>query len=161
MGRELLFRYKNKNSREWKALILGEGMPPNTANIDAATVGLFTGLYDSTKWKQLNDTEQSRWLEKYTVAEWKGRPIFNGDIIKTLSGLLGAVEYGEYWDDELEYTGCGFFWHGKDNSGDQFYMGLSNEWSGHEVVGNVVDNPNLIMKESKNDTLCTVERKLQ
>lgn len=41
----------------------------------------FTGLYDATKWEELTDAEQEQWLKHHSKDDWKGKPIFEGDII--------------------------------------------------------------------------------
>ena len=47
------------------------------------TVEQFTGIYDSTTWEELTNQERSDWLwEGNTLNEWKGKMIFEGDIVK-------------------------------------------------------------------------------
>lgn len=47
------------------------------------TVEQFTGIYDSTTWEELTNQERSDWLwEGNTLNEWKGKMVFEGDIVK-------------------------------------------------------------------------------
>jgi len=47
------------------------------------TVERFTGIHDSTTWEELTNQERSDWLwEGNTLNEWKGKMIFEGDIVK-------------------------------------------------------------------------------
>ena len=47
------------------------------------TVGQFTGLYDNTKWADMSENEREQWTLKGNMpSEWKGREIFEGDIVK-------------------------------------------------------------------------------
>ena len=47
------------------------------------TVGQFTGLHDATKWEDLTDAERDEWIKSgHTKEDWKGRRIFEGDIIE-------------------------------------------------------------------------------
>lgn len=46
--------------------------------VDPSTKGQFTGLYDATAWNELSPEEQ----KIYKQSTWKGRMIFEGDIIE-------------------------------------------------------------------------------
>lgn len=46
--------------------------------VDPATKGQFTGLYDATTWEELTPDEQKFYKKK----DWKGRMIFEGDILE-------------------------------------------------------------------------------
>lgn len=42
----------------------------------------FTGLYDSTTWEQLTESEREDWTRSGNMpSKWKGKPIYEGDII--------------------------------------------------------------------------------
>lgn len=46
----------------------------------------FTGLQDSTTWEELTEDEKSKWTREGNMSsEWKGKPIYEGDILKWLS----------------------------------------------------------------------------
>jgi hypothetical protein len=47
------------------------------------TIGQFTGLYDATQWEDLTEEKRSRWtIDGNMPSEWKGREIYEGDIVK-------------------------------------------------------------------------------
>lgn len=85
------------------------------------TVGQYTGLKDKN-----------------------GKMIFEGDIIKTCRNNIGKIEFGEFWDDEYEVEFYGYAWVGKDESNYRMILSLDNMWDGHEVIGNIHDNPELL-----------------
>lgn len=46
----------------------------------------FIGIYDSTKWNELSGDELDSWVNGGNKpSEWKGRPIYEGDVIKETS----------------------------------------------------------------------------
>lgn len=79
-------------------------------HVDPMTVRPFTGLFDCTKWEELTIEEQALFL--YTIdgvqrtrEDWKGRPIFQGDIVKHYNkidvGEPDAFDIGEiYWQED-------------------------------------------------------------
>lgn len=67
---------------------------PDTAKevvVASASVGQFTGLYDNTPWNELSVREQRKWLSLNDNDEWLGRPVFEGDIVKTNQGNICQV----------------------------------------------------------------------
>lgn len=106
MDREILYR-----GRSWAGLWY-EGIPVRASDlpyricaisipgkatmvqIEPGTLGQYTGLHDSTKWESLSKSEQQKWLENHTADEWKGKKIFEGDIIKYKGELL-EVRYSD------------------------------------------------------------------
>lgn len=95
--------------------------------VDSSTIGQYTGLHDSTKWEDLTESEQQKWLKRHMADEWVGKPIFDGDILKWDPKEWGSEHFEVVrWDYDL------------------FAM-RRNDW--HEfckVVGNVHDNPELL-----------------
>ena len=60
----------------------------------------FTGLHDATKWEDLTDAERDEWIKSgHTKEDWKGRRIFEGDILLT-NGMDGKLLWVSYFDDE-------------------------------------------------------------
>ena len=94
---------------------------PDWISVDPETVRQYTGLIDKN-----------------------GNMIFEGDIVKTHSGLLGKIVFGTFFDYEFECDIQGYFWIGKDDEGCAYNLALSEFWGGHEVVGNIYDNPELM-----------------
>lgn len=80
--------------------------------VDPKTVRQFTGLYDNTKWEELTVEEQAEFLYpenggKHSKEEWKGKPIFEGDIIKASFKVAGK-ENGCYAIGYIVYEEDGF-----------------------------------------------------
>lgn len=117
------------------------------------TIGQFTGLYDFTKWESLSKSEQQEWLKNHRADEWKGKRIFEGDII--------LVKF-----EEDNYYGCDVFverafferfevffdierccWYARwlvDREETYCLYEFANECNECIVIGNLYDNPELI-----------------
>ena len=56
----------------------------------------FTGLHDATKWEDLTDAERDEWVKAgHTKEDWKGRRIFEGDVVlveKFRKGVIRCLE---------------------------------------------------------------------
>jgi uncharacterized phage protein (TIGR01671 family) len=89
--------------------------------VDPATVGEYTGVEDRN-----------------------GKMVFEGDVIKTHSGIVGRIAFGNHYDDESGFCSNGWFFAGRDEAGDDCTLSLTDEWSGHMVIGNIHDNPELV-----------------
>lgn len=144
--REILFRAKSKDTGEW---LYGDLMNyAGTAQIwhqtddgkwnaivIPETIGQYTGLYDATKWEDLSESEQEEWLETHTADEWKGRKIFEGDIIKGKDGRIFSIEWGE---------GLGQFI-ARESKTHNLLLGVNKgTMTNYEVIGNIHDNPELL-----------------
>ena len=97
---------------------------PFVCAVDPATVGQYTGLKDKN-----------------------GLRIFEGDVIKTHSGLVGRIAFGNHYDDENGSCSNGWFFAGRDEAGDDCTISLDDEWGGHMVIGNIHDTPELLEGE--------------
>lgn len=116
------------------------------------TVGQFTGVYDSTKWGELSKKEQKRWefscyknekghITNNTKNTWKGKRIFEGDIVKFTNTQNGIYEIGQIMIGRIEYDKDGCYWCCKNNF--QCYK----DWAFNKdikVIGNVFDDPELL-----------------
>lgn len=151
--RENLFRGKRRDNGEWvygslfvgfkKCYICPEAIA--MYNFDGAlclggfvevspeSVGQYTGLHDATKWENLPEKEQQEFLRIHKKEDWNGKKIFEGDILKWDSREWGCDHLDiANWDYEL------------------FNMRRTDweEWC--EVIGNILDNPDLLL-ESKEE----------
>lgn len=125
--------------------------------VDPATVGQFSGLYDSTKWEDLTDAEKLDFYHQHYIGEdgmsvrfqciddvkplWRGKRIFDGAIVKDHGGVIYPVVFtltGFYLKYETPYSHVLYF----------DLLPLSNYWNAHgaiiEVIGNIHDNPELL-----------------
>ena len=154
--REILFRGKRVDTGEWEegffgritsldALIIKAPYPTMQGELSCldfwevipATVGQYTGLNDATKWEDLTESERQKWLEKHTMEEWKGKPIFEGDIVKIplfepsimaigfIEGAFCLVNKNGEFVADIHYT---------------HHAGVNDT----EVIGNIHDNPELL-----------------
>lgn len=125
-----------------------------------STVGFFTGLYDGTKFEELSQVEQFKFLDFYPGQTWKGKPIFTGDIIEFEDA--GEDEYGDGYD--FMNRGEIIFDSGRitlgnvlcsSNSavcGELRDMTYYNEFitllSQSKIIGNIHDNPELVLQNN-------------
>lgn len=114
------------------------------------TVGQFTGLYDSTKWESLLESDKKEWLKNHVADEWKGRRIFEGDILDLTPYMItdvGVVKFGEFKDLDMgnDYP-CGHVGFYVDVVNQRIYARKDILFFASEckVVGNIHDNPELM-----------------
>ena len=164
--REILFKGKQKDNGEWvegfyierksdgAAYIatntIGASINSIINNMTATafrvipeTVGPFTCLYDSTKWEELTELEQKVWLKFHTENEWKGKKIFEGDILKNKLGYYVVV-----WDDKY------LQWAVKNQKGVICFTLntiISDKKRPCTAIGNIHDNPELLNKSMEQE----------
>lgn len=121
--------------------------------VDPETVCQYIGMHDNTKWEQLSESEQNRFLQEWNVLEnrwntkedWRGRKIFEGDIVKHFNRpedgekyVIGCIK----WDQDS----CKFIKEKKDGA----KYSINNKCI-YEVIGNIFDNPELLEVENEVD----------
>ena len=155
--REILFRGKrNDDGGEWHygGYIHDDSVEPDAhiimehrggmfrcVPVLPETVGQFTGLYDSTKWSDLTETEKSEWLKEHTADEWIGKKIFEGDILRC-GNIKGVVKYSNK-RAAFTFKWKRFTFHGGDFL-KECNLADFGELSGLEDIGNIHDNPELL-----------------
>ena len=59
-----------------------------------------TGIYDSTKFKELSAEKQEKWMQDHKAEDWHGIEIFTGDVTQIKYGKdlyeYGVVHYSTY-----------------------------------------------------------------
>lgn len=164
--REILFRGKREDNGLWICgslftattnryiFPLAIASAAHKAQVVPETVGQFTGLYDGAKWEDLTDSEKMAFYKLHYIGKdgmsvrfqyiddvkhlWKGRKIFEGDIVK------GLFLFG------MEIKAVVVFLDGA--FGLQWNRGSVKEFSAftsicnvkYEIVGNIHDNPELL-----------------
>ena len=118
------------------------------------TIGQFIGLFDNTKWNEIESIRQDGWLRNYSKEAWKGIPIFTGDIIKVYLNdaktAFGVIKYGYYGLTQAteDKTHLGFYIDWIDKS--LWYRQDIGFWFREyplEVIGNRYDNRDLLTKK--------------
>lgn len=107
---------------------------------DNIPVMQFTGLYDNTTFIKLTEEEQKEWLQQHTQDEWKGKPIYEGDVLKNHKYYYRVI-----------YSDGGFILqhiHLKDFNGKDLIWGEINKIHDKdfdfEIVGNIYEHPHLL-----------------
>ena len=130
--REILFRGKRIDNDKWIegcfvkghsgiTWIFRDEFSDRSAIMPAVipeTVGQYTGLTDKN-----------------------GKRIFEGDVIESWLGSFFVIKFGQYSDSEEKVSGNG--WHA---FGDYETLYFDESWEGHEVIGNIHDNSELLKR---------------
>ena len=105
----------------------------------------FTGLHDSTTWKELTEQERKDWTMKgHMPSEWRGREVYEGDIYTAFGSqkyeirfINGAFCGGLLGGDDSIFSPLG--WESPEDDEDLY---LTNElFKIMKIIGNVHDNP--------------------
>jgi uncharacterized phage protein (TIGR01671 family) len=131
MMRDILFRGKRFDNGEWvegnlfvpdfekypTQICIGTHIVRITFEVDPETIGQYTGLTDKN-----------------------GKKIFEGDIVKAASDVLGSPFEGERIG-KIVYDECSYFIEPQ-NPMESLY--LFDECTDYTVIGNIHDNPEMI-----------------
>lgn len=124
----------------------------NCYRVVPESIGQFTGLYDSTKWENLLEFEQQEWLKTHTKNEWKGKMIFEGDMLS----YQGVAVTGDYKSIDIKvltvvkWSSKQLAWIYDDPfNGETLLCDLiiTNNIISDCIVGNIHDNPELLESE--------------
>ena len=64
----------------------------------------FTGLHDSTTWEELTEQERKDWTGKGNFpSEWKGREIYEGDVVKWEDKRIDSYLAGQICFNESQW----------------------------------------------------------
>lgn len=144
--REILFRGQTRRYGEKVLMGNGEKLPSRWVYGGVLQgIGDFSIIYGGEnpddpsdgldKWVVYTDT-----LGQYTgLTDKDGKRIFEGDIIKSWQGKILAVKFGQYRDDEEVVSGNGWY-----VTGEYGTLSFDERWGGHEIIGNIHDNPELL-----------------
>ena len=94
----------------------------------------FTGLYDSTKWEELTESEREAWvMDGNMPSEWKGKEIYESDILEfSIENCMQANFYLVNDLRELYY---------ELHQDDSYYRFDTDSL---KIVGNKFENPDLL-----------------
>lgn len=143
--REILFRGKRIDNGEWvEGWLYKRFMYPDNM-VDAIQV------YDGSDFGHVEyHPVISETVGQYTgLKDRNGVRIFEGDVIKTHSGLVGQIVFGNHYDDEDGSYSNGWFLAGRDEAGDNCTLSLDDKWRGHMIIGNIHDNSELLSVEGE------------
>lgn len=123
------------------------------AEIDPETVCQYTGLNDGTKWEKLSENEKEKFLSDWnykenrqnTKEDWKGRKIFEWDIVGIYSEYREECDYGIVKYGEFNCSCCSGIY------GWYFEDGDIRNYRQYNVCGNIFDTPELIRRNRDND----------
>lgn len=101
----------------------------------------FTGLHDSTTWKELTEQERKDWTMKgHMPSEWRGREVYEGDIVEFIN-----IDR-QYVKGIVYYFGSCFLIQSIVADEDDYNLGgaFSIAKGLIKVIGTIHDNPELL-----------------
>lgn len=165
--REILFRGKRKDCKAWEIgnyskydFQAGRKHFINGFEYEVypETVGQFTGLYDRTKWEDLTDAEKLNFYHQHYIGEdgmsvrfqhiddvkflWKGKKIFEGDIVTFRSGLMWVVDFQLNAFVAMDGQRVQFAFFEQYDWDHKTHEPIAPDY--FEVIGNIHDNPELL-----------------
>ncbi len=99
----------------------------------------YTGLKDGTKWENLTKQEKDEWLKNNDKKDWKGKKIYEGDVLKVFGNTIAGYNTG-YTEAICEVRWKDFCWSCGNKS---LYNYTTIDWVKIKVIGNIYQNPEL------------------
>lgn len=112
-------------------------------NQDDYEIMQFTGLYDGTKFEDLTPQEQNEWLKNNKQEDWKGKEIYEGDIVR-FDHYPGENYVGEVYFCE---TNLAYYLelHRVTNQVSGRAIGnMLTDYDDSTIIGNIYENPELL-----------------
>lgn len=104
--------------------------------VDLKTVGQFTGLKDNTIWSDLTYEEKQEWQKEHDMIDWKGKEIYEGDIVFYEDGEFSWFGIVEWHEESARYYAV--LYKENDCLFDEFVESCV------EIKGNIHQNPELL-----------------
>jgi len=167
-NRSVEFRGKRKDNGEWvygyyvkledkhyiftgKILRFEDLEVKECFEVIQGTVGLYTGLYDSTKWEELTEEEREKWiLYGNTPSDYKGKKIYENDLIGLDVGVkiyysIFIVKFGKYiWQNGEDFPEMyGFYLKGINGYAKGLCYNIL-DYSLGKKIGNIYENIDLL-----------------
>lgn len=120
----LLRNYHHKETREW------------------------TGLNDATRWEELTEDERTEWVRAGNMpGDWKGKPIYEGEIIKggiQKNPIVNVVKFNPAYGCPMRFR-PDHEWGDNDRGAGEFLdrQTISSN-IGFKTIGNIYENPELL-----------------
>lgn len=110
----------------------------------------YTGLKDNTKFNELSNDEKETWLKNNKKSDWKGKEIYEGDIVEvTLKEYYSNEQFTIDPDDEVKIIGKVIFDIFSyriefDDKTSIFLFEVDSNDIDIKILGNIYTNPDLL-----------------
>lgn len=117
-----------------------------TVHTGEITLMQFTGLFDGTKFDDLPISEQKNWLKNNKQEDWKGKEIYEGDIVEGKSRDPNKLYIGKVHFDSIygSWVVNGYDWEFYPAHKFQIGIPLGECRFEIEVIGNIYENGDLL-----------------
>lgn len=110
----------------------------------------YTGLKDNTKFNELSNDEKETWLKNNKKSDWKGKEIYEGDIVEvTLKEYYSNEQFTIDPDDEVKIIGKVIFDIFSyriefDDKTSIFLFEVDSNDIDIKILGNIYTNPDIL-----------------